>query len=339
MRDSDEPNAAPSSPDASEPSAVAPVEDTPWGVPSTVEDTPWGVPSTVEDTHHVAVLAREAIEALAIDPAGTYVDATYGAGGHSAAILAALGHHGRLIAFDADPVARLRGGDPRARLVHANFRALGAQLDALAVDRVNGVLYDFGVSSMQLDNAERGFSFRAAAPLDMRLDPTRGESVAELIAACSESELADIIFEYGEERAARRIARAIKARPPRDTAELAALVAGVVHVRGKRERTHPATRTFQALRIAVNDELGALRESLDAALDRTVEGGRIVAISFHSLEDRIVKQLFRDDPRAVRVTRKPIVPSDAEIAANPRARSAKLRVCSVAHPATGGPAA
>jgi 16S rRNA (cytosine1402-N4)-methyltransferase len=289
------------------------------------------------DSPHVSVLAREAVEALAIDPTGTYVDATYGAGGHSALILAALGPAGRLIAFDADPLARLHPADDRAHLVHANFRGLEAQLDALGIDMVNGVLYDFGVSSMQLDNAERGFSFRAAAALDMRLDPTRGETAADLIANRSESELADIIFEFGEERAARRIARAIKARRPGDTAELAALIAGVVHVRGKRERTHPATRTFQALRIAVNDELGALRAGLDAALDRTCEGGRIAAISFHSLEDRIVKGLFRDDPRALRVTRKPIVPGDAEIAANPRARSAKLRVCAVTHPPAGGP--
>ncbi len=286
--------------------------------------------------HHITVLARAAVEALAIDPAGTYVDATYGAGGHSAHILAALGPSGRLIAFDADPVAGLRGTDARARLVHANFRALGAQLDALSIDYVNGVLYDLGLSSMQLDDPERGFSFRAAAPLDMRLDPTQGESAADLIANRSERELADIIYQFGEERAARRIARALKEREPRDTAALAALVAGVVHVRGKRERTHPATRTFQALRIAVNDELGALSESLETALERTLEGGRIAAISFHSLEDRIVKQLFRDDPRAVRITRKPIVPGAHEIAANPRARSAKLRVCGVTHRVPGG---
>jgi 16S rRNA (cytosine1402-N4)-methyltransferase len=304
--------------------------------PSSPAQPDSGVPSAAEGTHHISVLAREAIEALAIVPDGIYVDATYGAGGHSAGILAALGPSGRLIAFDADPVARLRGNDPRARLVHANFRAMGAQLDALAIDRVNGVLYDFGLSSLQLDNPERGFSFRAAAPLDMRLDPTCGESAADLIADRSESDLADIIYQYGEERAARRIARALKERRPRDTVELAALVAGVVHVRGKRERVHPATRTFQALRIAVNDELSSLRESLETALDRTVDGGRIAAISFHSLEDRIVKTLFRDDPRAVRITRKPIVPSAAEIAANPRARSAKLRVCSVVHPASGG---
>jgi len=284
---------------------------------------------------HVSVLADEAVDALAIDSAGCYVDATYGAGGHSARILAALGPTGRLVAFDADPNAALREADARARLVHANFRALAGELDALGIARVNGVLYDLGVSSVQLDDGARGFSFRVAAPLDMRLDPTAGESAAELIASRSESELADIIFEFGEERAARRIARAIKLREPRDTHELAALVAGVVHVRGKRERTHPATRTFQALRIAVNDELGALRSSLDAALARTVDGGRIAVISFHSLEDRIVKQCFRDDPRAVRITRKPIVPGPAELAANPRSRSAKLRVCGVTHPDSG----
>jgi len=281
---------------------------------------------------HVSVLARESIEALAIRPDGIYVDATYGAGGHSALILAALVPAGRLVAFDADPAARARShSDTRMTLVHANFRDLATELAALRITTVDGILYDLGVSSMQLDDGARGFSFRVAAPLDMRMDPTQGESAAELIASRGEGELADIIFEYGEERAARRIARAIKQRGPRDTAELAALVAGVVHVRGERERTHPATRTFQALRIAVNDELGALRTSLDAALDGTSENGRIAVISFHSLEDRIVKQMFRDDPRAQPVTRKPIVPSDEEAAANPRARSAKLRVCAVTH--------
>ncbi len=281
---------------------------------------------------HLSVLAHESLEALAIVPDGTYVDATYGAGGHSALILGQLGAAGRVVAFDADPSARDRAhADPRLTLVHANFRDLAAVLDGLSIGEVHGVLYDLGVSSMQFDEGERGFSFRTDAPLDMRMDPTQGESAADLIANREESELADIIFEFGEERAARRIARAIKIKQPQTTLELAGLVAGVVHVRGKRERTHPATRTFQALRIAVNDELGALRASLDAALDRTREDGRIAVISFHSLEDRIVKQLFRDDPRAVRVTRKPIIPTDAESAENPRARSAKLRVCAVTH--------
>jgi len=281
---------------------------------------------------HTSVLTRESIDALDLQPAGTYVDATFGAGGHTALLLAALGPNARVIAFDVDPGARDRvSADPRLMLVHANFRDLAATLDGLEIESIDGILYDLGVSSMQLDNARRGFSFRAAAPLDMRMDPTQGESALELIESRDESELADIIYQFGEDRAARRIARAIKARQPQDTAELAALVAGVVHVHGKRERTHPATRTFQALRIAVNDELGALRTSLDAALDRTREDGRIAVISFHSLEDRIVKQLFRDDPRAVRVTRKPIVPTEDESVANPRSRSAKLRVAAVTH--------
>jgi len=281
---------------------------------------------------HISVLAAESVAALALRPDGTYVDATFGAGGHSGRILAALGPLGRLVAIDADPGARTRAfADPRFTLVHANFRDLASVLDGLSLPAVDGVLYDLGVSSMQFDEGERGFSFREAAPLDMRLDPTRGESAAEFIARVDETELADAIFRFGDERNSRRIARAIKARTPRDTLELAAVVSGAVHVRGKRERIHPATRTFQALRIAVNDELGALEASLDAAFERTREDGRIAVISFHSLEDRIVKQRFRDDPRAVRVTRKPIVPGEAELAANPRARSAKLRVCTVTH--------
>ena len=276
---------------------------------------------------HTAVLAAEALDALAIDPAGTYVDATFGAGGHTRLILARLGPQGRAIAFDADPLAAsLAPDDPRLRLIHANFRALEAELTQRSIAAVDGVLYDLGVSSMQLDDGERGFSFRSDAPLDMRLDPTQGETAAEYIAERDEAELADAIFRFGEERNSRRIARALKAKLPRTTGELAALVAGVVHVRGKRERIHPATRTFQALRIAVNDELGALRESLDAAVRVVRPGGRIAVISFHSLEDRIVKRYFREDARLRPLTRKPVVPGDEELATNPRARSAKLRV-------------
>ena len=280
---------------------------------------------------HVPVLARESLEALGVRSDGTYVDATFGAGGHAALILAGLGPEGRLIAFDADPTARAHApDDPRATLVHANFRALGAQLDALGIAAVDGVLFDLGVSSMQLDEAERGFSFRAAAPLDMRLDPTSGASAAEFLAGADEREIADVIYRYGEERASRRIARAIVAlrdagTPVRDTADLANVVARAVRAPAH-ARIHPATRTFQALRIAVNDELGALRDGLDGAVARTATGGRIAAISFHSLEDRIVKQTFRDDARVRALTRKPIVADDAETAANPRARSAKLRV-------------
>ena len=274
------------------------------------------------------------MEALAIRSDGTYVDATFGAGGHSALILAALGAAGRLIAFDADPSAGARAiADPRFTLIRANFRDLSRELDALRVAQVDGVLFDLGVSSMQLDEGERGFSFRAAAPLDMRLDPTQGESAAEFLAARDEHELADLIYEYGEERKSRRIARAIVAlrdagTPVRDTADLANVVARAVRAPAH-QRIHPATRTFQALRIAVNDELGALRDGLDAALARTATGGRIAVISFHSLEDRIVKHTFREDPRARAVTRKPIVAGDDELVVNPRARSAKLRVAEV----------
>jgi 16S rRNA (cytosine1402-N4)-methyltransferase len=281
---------------------------------------------------HLPVLAEEALGALAVVPDGTYVDATFGAGGHTRLLLARLGAHGRVIGFDADPGAeRFAPSDPRFTLVHADFRTLGEALAERGIAAVDGVLYDLGVSSMQLDEPERGFSFRADAPLDMRLDPSRGPTAADYLATHDEADLADIIFRYGEDRNARRIARAIKTRQPHTTGELAAAVAAAVHVRGHRERIHPATRTFQALRIAVNDELGALRESLDAAVRVVRPGGRIAVISFHSLEDRIVKQRFRDDPHLRPLTRKPIVPSDAEATANPRARSAKLRVALVEH--------
>jgi 16S rRNA (cytosine1402-N4)-methyltransferase len=280
---------------------------------------------------HLPVLAAATIEALAIRPEGTYVDATFGAGGHTALMLAALGPRGRLIALDADPSARaFAPDDARFTLMHANFRTLAAQLDTLEIAHVDGVLMDLGVSSMQFDEPERGFSFRAAAPLDMRMDPTAGESAATFLATRDEREIADVIYRFGEERASRRIARAIVAlrdagTPVRDTLDLAGVVARAAGS-GGRTAIHPATRTFQALRIAVNDELGALTAGLDAALARTIPGGRVAVISFHSLEDRIVKQTFREDPRAHAITRKPIVAAPDEVASNPRARSAKLRV-------------
>jgi 16S rRNA (cytosine1402-N4)-methyltransferase len=276
------------------------------------------------------VLPVESIDGLAIVPDGIYVDATFGAGGHSRLILERLGPTGRAIAFDADPSASAHvPDDPRFTLVHANFRALAAELESLGIAQIDGVLYDLGVSSMQFDEGDRGFSFRSDAPLDMRLDPTRGETAAEYIVSHDEVELADAIFRFGDERNSRRIARVLKARQPQTTGELAALVAGAVHVRGRRERIHPATKTFQALRIAVNEELDALRESLDAAIRVVRPGGRIAVISFHSLEDRIVKLRFREDDALRVITRKPIAPSEAEVAANPRARSAKLRIAEV----------
>jgi 16S rRNA (cytosine1402-N4)-methyltransferase len=269
---------------------------------------------------------------LAVRSGGTYVDATFGAGGHARAILNRLGT-GRLIAIDADPGAAQRAAaiaDSRLTFVHSNFRSITSILDRCAIESIDGVLFDLGVSSMQLDDAERGFSLGRPAMLDMRMDSGVGRSAYDILATASETELADIFYYYGEERSARRIARAVVARRsngtlPSTTSEFAQLVAGVVARRGRRERIHPATRVFQALRIVVNDELDALREGLNGAVGRLRRTGRIVAISFHSLEDRIVKQTFRDDDRLEVITKGPVRPDDAEVAGNPRARSAKLR--------------
>jgi len=274
---------------------------------------------------HIPVLLKEAIDALAVRAGGTYVDATFGAGGHTRAILERLGPKGRVIALDVDPTVHARTdlpADTRLQLVHSNFRDLAR----LGLDSVDGVLFDLGVSSMQFDVAERGFSLSADAPLDMRMNAERGTTAAEYIAQTSERELADVIFTFGEERHSRKIARAIKAKQPKTTGELARIVSAAVQQRGKRERIHPATRTFQALRIAVNDELAALEEGLEAATSMLRPGGRLVAIAFHSLEDRIVKNAMRSDPRLHVLTRKPIVPSEEERTRNPRSRSAKLRV-------------
>jgi 16S rRNA (cytosine1402-N4)-methyltransferase len=277
---------------------------------------------------HVPVLLEQALEALALRPDGTYVDATFGAGGHSGAILARLGPAGRVIAFDVDPSAHAvsEGAvDARLTLVRANFRDLDRELARRGITGADGVLFDLGVSSMQLESTGRGFSFALDAPLDMRMDPSQGPSAADYIARASEVELAVAIRTYGEERHAGAIARAIKRRPPKTTGELARLVSGTVHRRGVRERIHPATRTFQALRIVVNDELSALQEGLEAAASVLRPGGRLAAIAFHSLEDRIVKSFIRDDPRLRALSRKPVVASPEERARNPRSRSAKLR--------------
>ena len=275
-----------------------------------------------------------ALDGLAVREGGLYVDATYGFGGHTAEIVA---RGGRVIAFDRDPSATLRPefGD-RVELVRTNFADLAAALDARGIDAVDGALFDVGVSSMQFDRPERGFSLSADGPLDMRMNPADGVATAyDLLHETGERELADIIFNYGEERAARRIARAIvaardKNRLPDRTLDFARLISGVVHRPGKRERIHPATRTFQALRIAVNDELGALERGLDGAISRTKLGGRIAVITFHSLEDRIVKVRFRSDPRVIALTKKPLEADDAERESNPRSRSAKLRVAEIA---------
>jgi 16S rRNA (cytosine1402-N4)-methyltransferase len=281
---------------------------------------------------HVPVLSGPAMDYLSVRAGGIYVDATFGAGGHARLILEKLGN-GRLIAIDADPDGATRAatiGDPRLTFVQANFRNITRVLDRFAIESVDGVLFDLGVSSMQLDDPERGFSLGRPAALDMRMDPGVGRSAYEILATASESELADIFHYFGEERHARRIARAVVVRRaggrlPSTAADFAALVAGVVQRPGHRERTHPATRAFQALRIAVNDELDALREGLRGAIGRLRAAGRLVAISFHSLEDRIVKQTFREDERLEVLSKRPVLPDESEVAENRRARSAKLR--------------
>jgi 16S rRNA (cytosine1402-N4)-methyltransferase len=281
---------------------------------------------------HLPVLLGPAMEYLSVRAGGTYLDATFGAGGHARSILERLGS-GRLIAIDADPKAAVFAatiGDPRLTFVQANFRNITGVLDRFAIDAVDGVLFDLGVSSMQLDDAERGFSLGKPAVLDMRMDPGVGRSAYEILTTATERELADIFHYFGEERHARRIARVVVARRaggtlPNTAAEFAALVAGVVQRPGRRERVHPATRAFQALRIAVNDELDALREGLRETIGRLRDAGRVVAITFHSLEDRIVKQTFRDDERLEVLTKRPILPDESEVAENRRARSAKLR--------------
>jgi len=294
------------------------------------------------------------IEALAIRKQGVYVDCTFGRGGHSRAVLERLGPTGRLLALDRDPEAvRVGEGwiDPRFRIVHAAFSELGSVLDRLGVGKVDGVLIDLGVSSPQLDDPARGFSFRQSGPLDMRMDPSRGMPVRQWLLQASEQEIAKVIAEYGEERFAVQIASAIAARIRRDgdaalltTRELAELVAGVV----RRRQRHvapghdPATRAFQAFRIFINRELEELADVLVGACERLVSGGRMAVISFHSLEDRLVKRFIaeqsgRDAPRdpvtgahlPVAMRLRPVarvLPDPDEVRINPRSRSAVLRV-------------
>jgi 16S rRNA (cytosine1402-N4)-methyltransferase len=302
----------------------------------------------VSEVAHVPVLLEEAVHALRVRPDGMYVDGTFGRGGHSAAILARLGVRGRLLALDQDPaaIAHHAGADRRLELIHARFSTMTRELQARGVNRVSGVLLDLGVSSPQLDEPGRGFSFANDGPLDMRMDPTRGESAADWINRATQEELREVIATYGEERFAKQVAGAIVAargrEPFRTTRQLAEVVG--LAVRTREPGKHPATRTFQALRIHVNQELAELEVTLPQAVDLLEPGGRLAVISFHSLEDRIVKNFLRDQsnadhlpkglpvraadlpqPRLTLVGR-PIRPSEAEVAANPRARSATLRV-------------
>ena len=294
---------------------------------------------------HVPVMRTEVLDALAVRADGIYLDGTFGRGGHAVAILERLGPDGRLLVMDKDPDAirvaeELAGRDARIRVRHASFAGLGEW--AKTHEGLDGVFFDLGVSSPQLDEAGRGFSFSSDGPLDMRMDPTRGESAADFLAHANETEIANVLFELGEEKLSRKIARAIVARrtdaPLTRTRELAELLERTV---GFRERgKHPATRSFQALRIHVNHELEDLQQGLDAATTALKPGGRLVVLSFHSLEDRIVKRHIRGErpapvrrglppPRIIESKLKALgaarFPTDAECAANPRARSAVLR--------------
>lgn len=314
---------------------------------------------------HLPVLYDEVMEGLAVDSDGTYLDGTFGRGGHARGVLRALGPGGRLLLMDKDPEAiataeREFGGDQRVAIRRGSFADLAAW-DATA-DGLDGVLLDLGVSSPQLDVAERGFSFGKDGPLDMRMDPDSGESAAQWLARADEHEIADVLWRYGEERQSRRIARALVAargqQPITRTAQLAEVIAAAVP-RGKsgsdRNRIHPATRSFQGIRIFINRELADLDAGLEAAMQRLKAGGRLAVISFHSLEDRIVKQFIAARAKAPPADRRmpepaPFTPTlraiggairagDAELAGNPRARSAVLRVAERLRPDAAGVAA
>ena len=302
---------------------------------------------------HEPVLLNECLEALAIKPDGTYVDGTLGRAGHARQIAAGL-TTGRLIAIDRDQAAldaapaRFGALMDKVALVHGDFRALPEILDELGLDAVDGMLFDLGVSSPQLDDAARGFSYMQDAPLDMRMDQSASLTAAEVVNTWGERELKDILWRFGEERYAGAIAASIlRARgqaPIETTFQLVEIIRGAMPAAALREKQHPAKRTFQAIRIAVNDELGAEAELLEHAIDRLRPGGRLAVISFHSLEDRIVKTAFAaaakgctcppdfpvcvcgKKPQIKLVNRKPIMASEEELARNPRARSAKLRV-------------
>jgi 16S rRNA (cytosine1402-N4)-methyltransferase len=283
---------------------------------------------------HATVMLRETVEGVAPTSGQLYVDATLGGGGHSEALLEASAPAGQLIAFDRDPLAleaarvRLARFGERVRFVHAPFSELPARLGDLGIARVHGLIADLGVSSPQLDNAERGFSFARPGPIDMRMDPTRDEPLLSLLRDLSAEELANAIYELGDERRSRPIARSIKAACERD--ELVTtedLRRAIVRVTGpKRGPVDPSTRTFQALRMLVNRELDELAGLLSALPNLLEDSGRAAIISFHSGEDRLVKHAFRDDSALAPVTKRPLVPGEQEQHDNPRARSAKLRI-------------
>ena len=308
----------------------------------------------MSEFHHVSVLLDECIEGLNIRPDGIYVDGTLGGAGHSSQIAARL-TTGRLIGIDRDPIALKAAGErlapfgDKVTLVHSNFCEIANVLDSLGIDGVDGILLDLGVSSPQLDEVSRGFSYMVEAPLDMRMNNGDVLTAEEVVNSWSYEELRRILFDYGEERYAPQIAANIcrirETKPIKTTLELVDVIRGAMPAAALREKQHPAKRSFQAIRIAVNDELGAVRQVMDAAIPKLNPGGRLVIITFHSLEDRIVKNGMADaakgcicppnfpvcvcgkKPQVKLVTRKPIISGEEELERNPRARSAKLRIC------------
>ncbi len=305
-----------------------------------------------ENFKHTTVLLDEAVNGLNLEKDGIYIDGTFGRGGHSRLILSGLGPEGRLIAIDRDPQAIAAAAeitDPRFSIIHGPFSGLEEYVESLGLTgKINGILLDLGVSSPQLDDAERGFSFMRDGPLDMRMDPTRGQSAAEWLMQAEEQDIAFVLKAYGEERFAKRIARAIKERnleqPMTRTKELAEVIYNATPVKDKFK--HPATRSFQAIRIWVNSELDEISQALKAALTALAPGGRLSVISFHSLEDRLVKRFMRDQSRGVQVPSGmplteaqlkslggrelkalgKLVPGEREVSENPRARSSVLRI-------------
>ena len=308
----------------------------------------------MSEFHHVSVLLDECIDGLNIRPDGIYVDGTLGGAGHSSHIAARL-TTGRLIGIDRDPIALKAAGErlapfgDKVTLVHSNFCEIANVLDNLGIDGVDGILLDLGVSSPQLDDGSRGFSYMVDAPLDMRMNNGDALTAEEVVNSWSYEELRRILFDYGEERYAPQIAANIcrirETKPIKTTLELVDVIRGAMPAAALREKQHPAKRSFQAIRIAVNDELGAVRQVMDAAIPKLNPGGRLAIITFHSLEDRIVKNGMADaakgcicppnfpvcvcgkKPQVKLINRKPIISGDEELERNPRARSAKLRIC------------
>jgi 16S rRNA (cytosine1402-N4)-methyltransferase len=303
--------------------------------------------------HHVTVLLNETVDGVFTNPSGTYVDCTLGGAGHSSLLLSKLTSAGRLVGFDQDPKAIENArqkfqGDSRVSLVNKNFEYLEAALETLNLLPVQGILFDLGVSSPQLDEAERGFSYMQDAELDMRMNPLDAQTAKNLVNEWSAEQLAEVIWKYGEEKWSKRIAefivKAREERPLETTGDLVDVIKRAIPAAARREGPHPAKRTFQALRIAVNDELGVLERGLDQVIRCLAPGGRVAIITFHSLEDRIVKEKMQSwlgrctcppvfpvcrcgaKPIAKLIARKPILPSEKEIEENPRSRSAKLRI-------------